>query len=58
MSCSWQEFYIINNDMLQIEPSRCNNNIPIILALAPGQNKTLEIKLIVSKTIEPANHKL
>lgn len=52
MSCSWQEFYYINNDKLEIETSICDKNIPIILTLAPNQSRTVEIKLLIDQTID------
>jgi hypothetical protein len=51
MSCSWQDFYSVDNKKLQIETALCDKNIPIILIIAPGQTKTVEIRLLISPTI-------
>ncbi|WP_334125403.1 hypothetical protein [Empedobacter brevis] len=52
MSCSWEEFYSVDNKKLEIEPKSCDKNIPKILTLAPGKESTVEIKLIINKTID------
>lgn len=52
MSCSWQDFYSTNNTNLKIETAICDKNIPTILTLAPGQTREVEIKLLISPTIE------
>lgn len=52
MSCSWQDFYSVDNRKLQIEPSLCDKNVPAILTLAPGQKKAVEIRLIISQTMD------
>jgi hypothetical protein len=50
MSCSWQDFYLVDNKKLQIETALCDKNIPIILTLAPKQYRTVEIRLLISQT--------
>jgi hypothetical protein len=52
MSCSWQDFYFVDNRKLQIEPSLCDKNVPVIFTLAPGQKKADEIRLIISQTMD------
>ncbi|MEO6175311.1 MAG: hypothetical protein ABIP27_09190 [Flavobacterium circumlabens] len=51
MSCSWQSFYSVDNNKLQVEGKDCDKNIPIILTLAPGQSRTVKIRLLISQTI-------
>jgi len=51
MSCSWQDFYMSDNDNVQIEGARCDKNIPIIITLAPGQARTVEVRLLIRQTI-------
>ncbi|MEL1246036.1 hypothetical protein AAEO56_17310 [Flavobacterium sp. DGU11] len=45
MSCSWQEFYDVDNLNLNVEGVPCDKNIPEILQLAPGQRKTVILRL-------------
>jgi len=52
MSCNWQDFYSVDNNQLQIQGIDCNKNIPLILTLAPGQSKTVELRLLVSPTMD------
>lgn len=52
MSCSWQDFYSINSRKLQIEPSECFKNIPVILTLALGKKEKVNIKLQISQTMD------
>ncbi|QSB25081.1 hypothetical protein [Flavobacterium sp. CLA17] len=51
MSCSWHSFYSVDNNKLQVEEKDCDKNIPIILTLAPGQSRTVKIRLLISQTI-------
>ncbi|MCD0465423.1 hypothetical protein [Flavobacterium sp. ENC] len=51
MSCSWQSFYSVDNNKLQVEAKNCDKNIPIILTLAPGKSRTLKIRLLMRQTI-------
>ncbi len=57
MSCSWQEFYSVDNKKLQIEIAECDKNIPTILILAPRQSKTVEIRLLISQTMDASEIK-
>ena len=57
MLCSWQDFYSVSNNKLQIETAVCAKNIPAILILASGQSKTVEIKLLVSQTMDTSETK-
>jgi hypothetical protein len=57
MSCSWQDFYSVDNNKLQIEGTLCDKNIPEILTLAPGQSKTVEIRLLISQTMDTSEVK-
>lgn len=52
MSCSWQEFYSIDNDRLQIVRNDCLKNAPIILILAPKQSTTVKIRLVKTKSTD------
>ena len=57
MSCSWQDFYSVDNNKLEIEGTPCDKNIPTILTLAPGQSKTVEIRLLISQTMDASEIK-
>jgi len=57
MSCSWQDFYSVDNNKLQIEGTLCDKNIPEILILAPGQSKTVEIRLLINQTMDTSEVK-
>ena len=57
MSCSWQDFYSVDNKKLQIEIIPCEKNIPTILMLAPGQTKTVEIRLLISQSVDASEIK-
>jgi hypothetical protein len=57
MSCSWQDFYSVDSNKLQVEGKECDKNIPTILILAPGQSRTVEIRLLISQTIDPSEIK-
>jgi hypothetical protein len=57
MSCSWQDFYSVDSNKLQVEGNECDKNIPTILTLAPGQSRTVEIKLLISQTIDASEIK-
>lgn len=57
MSCSWQSFYSVDNNKLQVEAKDCDKNIPIILSLAPGKSRTVEIRLLLSKRIDASEIK-
>ena len=52
MTCSWQDFYSVDNSKLQVEGTSCDKNIPTILTLAPGQSSTVEVKLLISQTMD------
>ena len=57
MSCSWQDFYSVDNRKLQVEGTPCDKNIPTILTLAPGQSRTVEIRLLISQTMDASEIK-
>lgn len=57
MSCSWQDFYSVDNNKLQVEGTSCDKNIPQILTLAPGQSRTVEIRLLISQTMNASKIK-
>jgi hypothetical protein len=57
MSCSWQDFYSVDNNKLQVEGTSCDKNIPQILTLAPGQSRTVEIRLLISQTMDASKIK-
>jgi hypothetical protein len=57
MSCSWQDFYSVDNNKLQVEGTSCDKNIPKILTLAPGQSRTVEIRLLISQTMDASEIK-
>ena len=57
MSCSWEDFYSVDNKELQVNRQDCDKNIPIILTLTPGESKIVEIKLLMSKIIDTSEIK-
>ncbi len=57
MSCSWQDFYSVDNNKLQVEGTACDKNIPTILILAPGQSRTVEIRLLISQIMDTSEIK-
>ena len=57
MSCSWQDFYSVDNNKLQVEGTPCDKNIPKILTLGPGQSRTVEIRLLISQTMDASEIK-
>jgi len=46
-SCSWQDYYSVNNNKLQVQESQCDKYIPIILTLAPNESRQVELKLLL-----------
>ena len=54
MSCSWQEFYSINSEKMQIVNSSCDKNISILLTLAPNQSTKVKVKLYRPKSFASA----
>jgi hypothetical protein len=52
MSCSWQDFYSVDNRKLQVETSICSKNMPVVLQLAPHQSKTTSLRLIIPQTLD------
>ncbi|MDX6183797.1 hypothetical protein SGQ44_15870 [Flavobacterium sp. Fl-77] len=57
MSCSWQIFYSVDSNKLQVEGKDCDKNIPTILTLAPGKSRTVEIRLLMSSKINSSKIK-
>ena len=45
-SCSWQDYYFVNVPNLQVETAQCDKYIPIVLTLAPGQSRQVELRLL------------
>ncbi len=48
-TCSWQDFYSINNDNLNIEIPNCDKNIPKILVLPPSESRSVELIVKINK---------
>ena len=57
MTCSWEEFYSVDNSKLEVEQKACDKNMPKMLTLAPGQRETVEIKLIIIDSLDIAETK-
>ena len=55
MSCSWSDFYTVDNRKLQVRGNDCDKNIPIILTLAPNACKTVEVYLQISQTMDASS---
>jgi len=58
MSCSWQDFYSIDNSKLQIEIAECDKNVPTILTLPPGKSRTEKIRLFTNQNTNLSGEKL
>lgn len=50
MSCSWNEFYCVDNDKMDIYWETCTRNFPIMLTLLPHKSADREIKLVIKQT--------
>jgi|AntAceMinimDraft_17_1070374.scaffolds.fasta_scaffold01568_6 hypothetical protein len=49
MSCSWQEFYYVDNDKMSVEQVICTKNGQIMLTLLPHKSVDKEIKLVIKQ---------
>jgi hypothetical protein len=49
MSCSWYEFYHLNNPNLHYQYWGCDKNIPVLLKLAPHESKQVELEIVGKK---------
>jgi len=45
MSCSWQDFYQIDNDLFTINGSECDKNVPVVLSLVSGKSTMVMLSL-------------
>ncbi|MCD4793047.1 MAG: hypothetical protein K8R54_07445 [Bacteroidales bacterium] len=52
MSCSWREFYYVNNDKMSVEQVICTKNGQIMLTLLPHKSVNKEIKLVIEQTTD------
>jgi hypothetical protein len=55
MSCSWQDFYSVDNKNLTIETSLCNKNIPVILSLPPNTCRRERLRLFTNEPKRNSN---
>lgn len=53
MTCSWQDFYAVDNPSVKIEDAVCDKNINYMIALPPNQSKTVSLRLY--NTNQPEN---
>lgn len=59
MSCSWQDIYTIDSKDLTIEPAICDKNVPVVISLAPGQGRTVELRLLSNAAAsQPVNFRV
>ena len=49
MSCSWQEFYYVDNAKMSVDQVNCSGNDMIILTLAPHKSVDTEVRLVVGQ---------
>ncbi|MNG09035.1 hypothetical protein D3C84_924330 [compost metagenome] len=42
---------------MQVDRNECYKNIPKILTLAPGQSRTVEIRVLISQTLDASEMK-
>jgi hypothetical protein len=52
LRCSWQDFYLVDNEKLFVLKSICDKNTPFVLKLAPGKSTTTELKLLITPTMD------
>ena len=52
MSCSWQEFYFVDNDMLHVAYRSCLYDSPIALVLAPHKSVETKVKLWIGQLLD------
>lgn len=57
MSCSWREFYCVDNDKMSVEQVICTKNGQIILTLLPHKSVDREIKLIIEQITDTSKLK-
>ena len=57
MSCSWQEFYYVDNDKMSVDQVTCSGNDMIILTLAPHKSVGNEVKLVVGQITDTSKIK-
>jgi hypothetical protein len=50
--CSWQDFFFVDNPNLFMLKSTCEKNNPLVLKLAPGQSRTVGLKLLITPTLD------
>jgi hypothetical protein len=48
MSCSWQDFYSVSDNRLQVEIAECDKNIPRIISLPPKSSMTVKLRLLAN----------
>lgn len=46
MTCSYQQFYLLDSKMLKWDEWNCNKNIPVTLSLAPHMRSSVELKFM------------
>lgn len=51
MSCSWQEFFYINNETAHLRGDDCDKNIPIVKTIYPLASERILIRFKVSKKV-------
>ncbi|MGL4629768.1 MAG: hypothetical protein ACRCVT_01080 [Leadbetterella sp.] len=57
MSCSWEDFYIVDNKNMGLEHLGCDKNAPIVLTLPPSQNRKTELPIIINPKIDFSDRK-
>jgi hypothetical protein len=57
-TCSWREFYRVDNDKISIKRVDCKKNKPIMLTLAPYKSVDTEIELVIAQTISKVKFKI
>ncbi len=49
MSCSWQDFYSVDNKDLTVEVSLCDKNFPVVLFLPPNMSRREHLRLLIKQ---------
>ncbi len=51
MSCSWTDFYSVNKKEFEIDGFECDNNIPRVITIVPGESRQEVLRLFNRKNL-------
>lgn len=52
MSCSWQDFYSVSTNKVEIQEALCDKNFPFVLELPPNESKTTPLELVLNPFVD------